>query len=217
MDRKPLPLVWQSMDISINPEWQRLLPYALGGAVVLLLLFNIPFIGRILRALLSIGLLAIGLLILAQRAPFDPALSQIQSRLGWADQETQGNTVRIRMSPDGHFWARATVNGVPRRMLIDSGATVTAISQDTARAASVAPQSGIVPVLMRTANGTVRVETGTIDRLEIGGLKARDLSAVISPALGDVDILGMNFLTQLASWRVEGRTLILEPSAPAAG
>jgi len=121
------------------------------------------------------------------------------------------------MSQDGHFWARATVNGVPRRMLIDSGATVTAISQSTARAASVAPQSGIVPVLMRTANGTVRVETGTIDRLEIGGLEARDLSAVISPALGDVDILGMNFLTQLASWRVEGRTLILEPSAPAAG
>ena len=50
------------MDIAINPEWQRLLPYALGGALLLFLLFSIPFIGRILRALLSIGLLAIGLL-----------------------------------------------------------------------------------------------------------------------------------------------------------
>ena len=55
------------MNIAINPEWQRLLPYALGGALLLFLLFSIPFIGRILRALLSIGLLAIGLLVLAQR------------------------------------------------------------------------------------------------------------------------------------------------------
>ncbi|MEC8036325.1 MAG: retropepsin-like aspartic protease, partial [Pseudomonadota bacterium] len=101
-------------------------------------------------------------------------------------------------------------------MLIDSGATVTALSQDTARAASVTPQDGLVPVLMRTANGTVRVQTGTVDRLALDGLEARDLSVVVSPALGDVDILGMNFLTQLASWRVEGRTLILEPAPPPA-
>ncbi|MBX4389716.1 hypothetical protein K4H03_26940, partial [Mycobacterium tuberculosis] len=25
-------------------------------------------------------------------------------------------SVRIRLSPDGHFWARATINGVERRM-----------------------------------------------------------------------------------------------------
>jgi len=42
------------------------------------------------------------------------------------------------------------------------------------------------------------------------------LKAVISPALGPVDILGMNFLSQMESWRVEGRVLILTPKAPAA-
>src|SRR3546814_2940963 len=45
----------------------------------------------------------------------------------------------------------------------------------------------------------------------LGGITARDLKVVISPALGDIDVLGMNFLSQLASWRVEGRTLILVP------
>ena len=145
-------------------------------------------------------------------------LEAITTSVGLSEpaQVTAGETVRIRLSPDGHFWARATVNGVPRRMLIGSGATVTALSQDTARAASVTPQDGLVPVLMRTANGTVRVQTGTVDRLALDGLEARDLSVVVSPALGDVDILGMNFLTQLASWRVEGRTLILEPAPPPA-
>src|SRR3546814_12173135 len=45
----------------------------------------------------------------------------------------------------------------------------------------------------------------------LGGITARDLKVALSPALGDIDVLGMNFLSQLASWRVEGRTLILVP------
>lgn len=202
------------MDVAINPEWQRLLPYALGGAVVLVILFNIPFVGRIIRAVLSVGLLAIGLLVLAQQAPYDPNLSQIMTRFGLSGQTVEGDSIRIRMGPDGHFWARVEINGVPRRMLIDSGATITALSQDSARAAAVEPAPDIIPVLMRTANGTVRAETGSIDRLRIGAMEARDLKVVISPSLGDVDILGMNFLTQLASWRVEGRELILVPNKP---
>jgi aspartyl protease family protein len=33
--------------------------------------------------------------------------------------------------------------------------------------------------------------------------------------LGDTNLLGMNFLSSLESWRVEGRTLVLEPRSPA--
>ena len=117
----------------------------------------------------------------------------------------------IRLSPDGHFWARATIDGIERRMLIDSGATITALSARTARRAGIEAGQSLVPVLMRTANGTVRAETGRIRLLRLGDIEARDLPVVIAPALGDVDILGMNFLTQLESWRVEGRTLILVP------
>src|SRR3546814_20228572 len=64
---------------------------------------------------------------------------------------------------------------------------------------------------MNTANGTIRADAGTLDRLEIGGIEARKLKIVISPGLGDTDVLGMNFLSQLQSWRVENRTLILTP------
>ncbi len=204
------------MDIAINPEWQRLLPYALGGALLLFLLFNIPFIGRIVRTLVSVGLLAVCLLMLAQQAPYDPNLSQVMNRIGLDSQEVAGDTIRIRMAADGHFWARAEINGVKRRMLIDSGATITALSKDTARAAGVQSEQGLLPVLMQTANGTIRAETGTIDRLTLGGMEARKLKVIVSPSLGDVDILGMNFLTQLASWRVEGRTLVLEPKMASA-
>ncbi|WP_460988275.1 hypothetical protein [Sphingobium sp. TomTYG75] len=45
----------------------------------------------------------------------------------------------------------------------------------------------------------------------LGGIEAHGLKVAISPAIGNIDVLGMNFLSQLASWRVEGRTMILVP------
>lgn len=198
-------------DISITPEWLQLGSYALGAALVLLLLFRIPFVGWLLRALFSVAVLAFGLLLLLRQAPYDPTLVRLTQRLGLDDQRIVGDAVRIAMRSDGHFWARVDINGVERQMLIDSGATITALSPDTARLAGVEAGVGLLPVLLRTANGTVRAQTGSVDRLAIGPLDARNLKVVISPALGSMDIIGMNFLSQLASWRVEGRTLILTP------
>lgn len=198
------------MNIAIDPEWQHLALYALGVAAILMLLFRLPFVGRALRGLFSLGLLAFAVFILLQQAPYDPALSGVTQKLGLDRQQIAGDELRIRMSPDGHFWADADIDGVRRRMLIDSGATVTALSSETAARAGVQRRANLLPMMIRTANGTVQADTGAIARLQLGGIEARDLKVVVSPALG-VDILGMNFLSQLKSWRVEGRTLIMEP------
>ncbi len=128
------------------------------------------------------------------------------------DQEVVGRETRIRMSPDGHFWARVTVNGVGRRMLIDSGATLTAISEETAREAGIDAESGGMPILLRTANGTVAARRGLADQVQVGSVRTEKLRVVVSSAFGDVDVIGMNFLSRLASWRVEGRTLIMTPT-----
>lgn len=204
------------MPISTIPEWQQLALYAGGGALLLILLFNLPYVGRALRALFSFGLLAFCLLLLNQHAPFDPNLAPIARGLGLDRQTVAGQEVRIPMARDGHFWAEVTVNGVQRRMLVDSGATITVLSERTAELAGVERSTGMVPMIMRTASGAVRADTGTVARLDIGGIEARNLKVVISPALGDIDVLGMNFLSRLASWRVEGRTLSLVPAAGAA-
>ncbi len=137
--------------------------------------------------------------------------ARVSSGVGLDDQQVAGRTVRIRMAPDGHFWARVTLNGVERRMLIDSGATITAISEDTARAAGIESRGGGFPVLIDTANGTVPARRGTIERLAVGPLATKDLGVVISANFGDLDVLGMNFLSRLKSWRVERDMLVLEP------
>ncbi|APZ99725.1 peptidase [Sphingopyxis sp. QXT-31] len=201
------------MPITTDLPWNELAIYAVGAALILVILFKIPYVGRVLRALFSFALLAFGIFLVLQQAPFDPNLSRITANLGLDTQEVVGNEVRIPMSRDGHFWAEVELNGTKRRMLVDSGATVTALSEATAAAGGVKADATLVPLLMKTANGTVRADAGTVDRLRIGGIEARKLKIVISPGLGDTDVLGMNFLSQLKSWRVEGRTLILTPKA----
>ncbi|WP_337847008.1 TIGR02281 family clan AA aspartic protease [Sphingomonas sp.] len=125
-------------------------------------------------------------------------------------QVTAGETVRIRMSPDGHFWARATINGVERRMLVDSGATVSAISEETARAAGIDYTNG-APVRVSTANGPIDARRAEAARIAVGPLATDNLTVFVAPSFGDLDVLGMNFLSRLKSWRVEGNVLILEP------
>lgn len=199
------------MPIETNPEWQTLALYALGAALLLMALLRIPHVGRVIGSLLSFGLLAFCLFVLFQQAPFDPGLSRFTSHIGLDSQEVVGEEVRIRLSRDGHYWAQAEVNGVKRRMLIDSGATVTALSMQTADAAAVDHGGGVMPVLLRTANGTVQAQTGTIDTLRLGGIEARNLKVVVSAALGNIDVLGMNFLSRLKSWRVDEGVLVLVP------
>ena len=125
--------------------------------------------------------------------------------------KVSGSETRIMLGQDGHFWVRALVNGQRRRFLIDTGATLTTISEDLATQAGVPPSTDTRPVVLRTANGTVQARLGRIQRLEVGNVLARDTSAIIAPDLGDTNVLGMNFLSRLASWRVEGRVLVLTP------
>ncbi|MFC3580707.1 retropepsin-like aspartic protease family protein [Sphingomonas hylomeconis] len=140
-----------------------------------------------------------------------PAFRALGDTLGISDQSVSGDTVRIRKGEDGHFWANVVVNGVERRMLIDSGATTTAISTDTATAAGIDLDEDAFNTLIDTANGTISARRATGKTIDIGGIHARDIGVVVSPAFGDTNVIGMNFLSRLKSWRVEGNVLVLQP------
>ena len=197
-------------------NWQPLLIYAAVAAVLLMVLQRLPVVGRFVRLAFSAALLAFMIFLVLQMAPYQPELSRLTGKLGLDDQQVAGKELRIAMSGDGHFWVHASINGVDRRMLIDSGATITALSASTAREAKVDTASSIAPIILQTANGAAPARAGQVDELRIGNIVARNLRIVTSPGLGDMDVLGMNFLSKLQSWRVEGRTLVLVPHHPQA-
>ncbi|HXH17296.1 MAG TPA: TIGR02281 family clan AA aspartic protease [Sphingomonas sp.] len=175
---------------------------------------RIPVIRTLVNLAITLAFIAMLFVAFGQRSQFDPYLGKIARFLKIEDQQVVGGEVRIRISPDGHFWARATIDGISRRLLIDSGATITAISETTADAAGIEARVGVVPIVLQTANGAIAAKTGKIADLRLGAIVARDLQVVVSPAFGDTNVLGMNFLSRLASWRVEENTLILVPHHP---
>lgn len=190
--------------------------YLLLGALFVagLIARRVPVLRTMLSLALWVGMAGVLALVLMQRERFDPYVGRAAAALNLESQQVSGEETRIRMSPDGHFYVRATIGGVQRRLLVDSGATITALSPGTAAAAGVEAKPAVFPVLLRTANGTIRADTGEVAELRFGNVVARDLAVVVSPAFGNIDVLGMNFLSRLKSWRVEGRTLILTPNHP---
>lgn len=174
---------------------------------------RIPMKSAAKMALAWIAIFAVLLVAVGQRERFAALWSEAQGLLGDNDQRVSGGVVRIDMASDGHFYATAQINGVRRRMLIDSGATTTALSSATAKAANIDLGESPFPTIIDTANGQVSARVATARLLTVGDIDAHDLGVVVSPAFGDSDVLGMNFLSRLRSWRVEGRTLILQPTS----
>ena len=91
-------------------------------------------------------------------------------------------------------------------MFID-GATTTTIDRDTAKAAGVEVSSRR-DQFVRTGNGVVRVATGRAEELTVGGITRRDVALQIADN-DDLNVLGMNYLTSLSRWSVEGRWLVM--------
>jgi aspartyl protease family protein len=119
-----------------------------------------------------------------------------------------GGELRISMAEDGHFWVRGNVNGQSVRFLVDSGASVTTVSAETARSAGIVPTSR--KSVVNTANGRVIMSRAYADRLEVGSIERREFPIDINAGDG-TNILGMNFLSSLSGWRVERGDLVLRP------
>lgn len=122
----------------------------------------------------------------------------------------RGGEVRIARADDGHFWVDGTIDGVAARFLIDSGATTTGITSALAARAGIVPDSSF-PVLVDTANGTIAVASGKANRIVVGPIARNDMTVYVSDRFGGTNVLGMNFLSSLSRWGVEGRWLVLKP------
>ena len=182
---------------------------------IVLLGRRVPVLGRLISLVMTLALVAALVFVLQQQERFNPLFGRIAERLHLVEkQQVVGKETRVPMGRDGHFWVRVRIGGSDRRMLVDSGATVTALSSETAAAAGLTPRTDPFPMLVRTANGTIPAQTAVVPELRIGNVVARDLPVVVSPAFGEMNVVGMNFLSRLKGWRVEDGTLILTPHHP---
>jgi aspartyl protease family protein len=164
--------------------------------------------GKVLKMVAAwVAIFATGFVLFSFRSEFSSFGQRLRAEATGASI-SEGAAVCIPIADDGHFWVNAAVNGRQVRFIVDSGASVTTISVDSAKAAGV--PIGTERTVVNTANGRTQAIKGRADRLEVGTIGRTDFPVDINEH-DDTNLLGMNFLSSLRSWRVEGNYLVLEP------
>jgi aspartyl protease family protein len=158
-------------------------------------------------ALMWVSLFGAGFLLLTFRDDLGYVAQRLRAE-ATGQPVVSGQELRIPMAIDGHFWIEGSLNGLPVKFLVDSGATMTTIGRDTAADAGISV-SDRRNQLVRTGNGMLRVATARADRLAIGPIERRQVGLHVADH-EDLNVLGMNYLSSLDRWGVEGRWLILK-------
>ena len=167
-----------------------------------------PIAKLLTMALAWIAIFAAGFVLFTFRDNFGWVVQRLRAE-ATGEPVTQGREIRIPMAIDGHFWIGGELNGVRVKFLVDSGATMTTIGRDTAELAGV-QFSARPDQIVRTGNGLIRVSSGRAESLTIGPIERRDVAMHVADN-ADLNVLGMNFLSSLQRWGVEGRWLVLVP------
>ncbi len=129
--------VWDQLSHSLS-ELPRsgLLLAALGamlvGVIGSLMIRWIPSLGKMLRLASTLGLMGVLVLVVVQLSRMDPRFEMAVPQFGYPEQVVEGGETRVELARDGHFWLRGELNGHPASFLVDTGATLTAISTETA-------------------------------------------------------------------------------------
>jgi aspartyl protease family protein len=139
----------------------------------------------------------------AAPAPGPRADDEVEDR---APRRNDDSAYVVERSDDGHFYADADVNGARIRFMIDTGASVVALTPRDAERAGIV--SGSRRATARGAGGEVEVAPVTIDRISLGPLDARDVRGAIAEQL-PVSLLGQSFLAEADSVEMRGDEMLL--------
>jgi aspartyl protease family protein len=120
------------------------------------------------------------------------------------------NARSIHRASDGFFYVQAKLNGVPLRLLVDTGASVAVLTKADARRVGVTAQAGPAAGQLGTVGGHVAMSWTNVDAMTLG---ARRISNVRAAIVGDdlaVSLIGQNVLAQLSSIHIEGDEMRFE-------
>lgn len=131
----------------------------------------------------------------SQPAPITAAALQVQPS---RTPEAPSNALTLYADTKGQFSTQATVDGLPLHMLVDTGATHCAFSEEDAERVGIRVYEKDFTRKIQTANGTVAAAYVRIPVIRIGAITVRDVEAVVVPrGRLSTSLLGMSFLRRL--------------------
>ncbi len=119
------------------------------------------------------------------------------------------DAVELERQPDGHFYAEGDVGGTSIRLMVDTGASMIALSAADARKLGFDWNASELQHVGRGVNGDVLGKPVQLDSVTIGDLQADNIEAVIIPEGLDVSLLGQSFLSRVDNVQIEGDRMTL--------
>ncbi|MFP3547065.1 TIGR02281 family clan AA aspartic protease [Rhizobium sp. SIMBA_035] len=115
-----------------------------------------------------------------------------------------GSEIILHKLLNGHFEADVAVNGQTIQMLVDTGASMVALSHADAERIGIIPENLDYSMTVMTANGRARAAPVTLDRVAIGPIVRTGVAAsVAEDGKLDQSLLGMSFLETLGSMQMQ--------------
>lgn len=125
------------------------------------------------------------------------------------DAETSGKTLTLP-AQGGHFFAQLTVNGMPLRGLIDTGATTLAMSSVHAKMANI-DYSKAPTGYAQTAQGVVPFRQVKVNVLKFGDIVLYNIDATVLEGRFPAEpLIGMNILERFTMQREADRLLLIQ-------
>jgi aspartyl protease family protein len=128
-----------------------------------------------------------------------------------APAAADSRSVIVPRDARGHFQIDGRVDGRRLTFMVDTGASVVALTASDAASLGIHPAERDFTVLVKTANGTVRAAPVELNRVEIADLTVHNVAAMVLPegALSD-NLLGLSFLSRLRRFEYSQGKLVLE-------
>jgi aspartyl protease family protein len=147
----------------------------------------------------------------AERALDVPPAAKSDATAAPTQSRNAGRTVVIPRDSRGHFQVNGRVDGKRIEFMVDTGASVIALTARDAARLGIRPTSREFTAEVKTANGTVRAARTQLNRVEIDDVTVRDVAALVVPdeALSE-NLLGLSFLSKLRRFEYSNGKLVLE-------
>ncbi|MBM7851667.1 aspartyl protease family protein [Methylopila capsulata] len=148
---------------------------------------------------------------LLERGQTPPAALSARPAAPTAPAASDGGVLTLRAGPDGHYRTEALISGRRVPVLVDTGASVVALSYEQGQALGLVAGGDRFDVTVSTANGQVGAKRVVLRDVRLGSIIVRDVAAlVLTRGAMDGNLLGMSFLSRLRRMEANAGRLTLE-------
>jgi aspartyl protease family protein len=128
-----------------------------------------------------------------------------------APATADSRSVVVPRNAQGHFQIDGRIDGRRLTFMVDTGASVIALTAEDAASLGIHPAASEFTAMVKTANGVVRAAPVELNMVEIEDVSVHNVAAMVLPegALSE-NLLGMSFLSRLHRWEFADGKLVLE-------